>query len=187
MSRKTLESYFKNMPSCNSLECHQCFSTSVPLKMCANCKSVAYCSEGCQKKNWNGHKVLCKELKEYKAKVSRTQEELKNNSRKNVQKETSTEEFSYKLEALGNVPVLFNTMSLEEIKKYYENSLGDMNILNLMGCVFQTSFTEDETLCITIIKHIAYIFSGTCCNDPFCAANLGTKRIHPEFEWFIWS
>ena len=44
------------------MECHADGATSI----CGACKSVYYCSKGCQRKHWKQHKKACKYLKDYK-------------------------------------------------------------------------------------------------------------------------
>ena len=52
--------------------CKCCGATGVPLKKCAGCETVYYCSPECQKKDWkeggeNMHKIQCARLVEMRA------------------------------------------------------------------------------------------------------------------------
>ena len=37
------------------------------LKRCTQCKSVSFCGQNCQKKNYKYHRPLCEKIKEYEA------------------------------------------------------------------------------------------------------------------------
>jgi len=43
-----------------AMNCNVCGDSGA--KRCTNCYSVAYCSTGCQKEDWNSHKKVCKKL-----------------------------------------------------------------------------------------------------------------------------
>ena len=40
--------------------CFTCFRTDEKLRRCGICRTVAYCSKECQKKDWKKHKKICK-------------------------------------------------------------------------------------------------------------------------------
>lgn len=42
-------------------ECHMCGKVVTKLWLCADCKSVGYCSASCQKGAWRKHKLVCQE------------------------------------------------------------------------------------------------------------------------------
>lgn len=42
--------------------CFSCWHPSQSLSRCASCKRVSYCSSGCQKEHWKGHKRACKPI-----------------------------------------------------------------------------------------------------------------------------
>jgi hypothetical protein len=140
---------------------------------------VSYCSEECQKKNWKEHKLLCKDLKEYKAKVSRTKQELEKYSRKNLQNKTKPEKLYYEIETEGNIPIIYTTMSLEEVITFYRNykfGLGG-SILELMGCTFQKSIINDELLCRRLVEEVCHKYVD--CKDP------KVFELTSQLEWFI--
>ena len=39
--------------------CASCYAAGVPLRVCASCKAVAYCSQECQRSDWRLHKGEC--------------------------------------------------------------------------------------------------------------------------------
>ena len=44
--------------------CAQCGGSGKPkLLVCGGCKSISYCSDGCQKEDWKKHKLVCKVLR----------------------------------------------------------------------------------------------------------------------------
>lgn len=44
--------------------CSFCHNVDIPLRQCAGCKFVAYCSKECQRRHWKGgHKRLCANMK----------------------------------------------------------------------------------------------------------------------------
>jgi hypothetical protein len=179
MSKKTLESYAATkttkLPNCSSEQCHNCFITSSSLKKCSICKSVEYCSENCQKKNWNEHKTLCKGLKEYNSKVSETKENLKKFSRKNL---LPMRQINYNV-VLGNTPTIYTTMTLKEISTIFSDFMKNRSATaELMACVFQKSICEDRDLCLKIVQEIIIEFSR--CNNVECP----NKKLSPQLEWF---
>ena len=46
-------------PSAGALACSTCFDSRSPLRRCASCKAVAYCSQGCQRGDWRQHRGEC--------------------------------------------------------------------------------------------------------------------------------
>ena len=47
------------LPTPGSRACSSCYQSSLPLRVCAACKSVSYCSQECQKSDWRIHKGEC--------------------------------------------------------------------------------------------------------------------------------
>ncbi|KAF9485117.1 hypothetical protein BDN70DRAFT_708609 [Pholiota conissans] len=43
--------------------CHGSETKENPLKRCAGCRSISYCSRACQKQNWPQHKEVCPDLR----------------------------------------------------------------------------------------------------------------------------
>ena len=41
--------------------CNHCMKEN-PKKLCTGCKTALYCSENCQKKHWESHKIICKSI-----------------------------------------------------------------------------------------------------------------------------
>ena len=63
--------------------CHQCNKTqdqitTGSIKNCARCKTVYYCSRGCQEKDWPVHKLGCKKVKEIGKNSNTTKEKNTN-------------------------------------------------------------------------------------------------------------
>lgn len=71
VSPKEFESCLAIKPSRHFLPgvCHQCLSwpsPDDPLKFCAQCHLVPYCSKDCQQTDWTSHKLLCKAARKSK-------------------------------------------------------------------------------------------------------------------------
>ena len=50
--------------ACKTTACQSCGVVSLDNQKCARCRSVVYCSRGCQKSDWNkgGHKKVCEQI-----------------------------------------------------------------------------------------------------------------------------
>ena len=49
--------------------CWHCETTKADLKVCPNCQQARYCSTECQANDWNNHKLLHREVKEFTASI----------------------------------------------------------------------------------------------------------------------
>jgi hypothetical protein len=65
-SHKMSEPTAANLPATTTDEpaCRRCSKTAAelgrPLKRCAKCQSVSYCSRDCQQSHWSNHKKACR-------------------------------------------------------------------------------------------------------------------------------
>lgn len=55
--------------------CYLCHTTDYTLKQCGKCRSVAYCSTACQKRDWKAHKKVCAKLATEKSSLLRDETE----------------------------------------------------------------------------------------------------------------
>ena len=60
------------------------------LKRCTQCKSVSFCGQNCQKKNFDYHKTLCRKIKEYEADLQREESEYESMTEKEKKSSSGT-------------------------------------------------------------------------------------------------
>lgn len=122
--------------------CCVCGLRNTKLKCCEACKSVLYCSEECQKKDWPDHKKMCKYAKMY----SKTDTFLKSQV-SNV--------FSMLGILYGVKPEIFSS----QIFPY------DV-LFNLQGCVFVENPNSSETTTLHTDKKLIQ-FSFLLCDIDY--------------------
>jgi hypothetical protein len=109
-------------------------------------------------------------LKEYREKISITKQNLQKFSKKNLSKDG----FVHYRIVQGNIPIIYITMTLQDIKILFVKFQKDLKLLpELLATIFQKSIWKDLNLCNEIIR-----FFSIC---------LLTNQKHnaPQLEWFF--
>ena len=65
------------------------------LKRCTQCKSVSFCGQNCQKKNYKYHRPLCEKIKECEANLQRAESEYESMTEKEKKSSSGTEKMDH--------------------------------------------------------------------------------------------
>ena len=72
------------------------------LKRCTQCKSVSFCGQNCQKKNYKYHRPLCENIKYSEAELQREESEYESMTEKEKKSSSGTE----KMDRINNIKLL---------------------------------------------------------------------------------